>query len=84
MAWSPPIDQAFVIAFASAAELKHPKADFPISLMVDTCNTHVGAVLQHFCCWPWALLSFFNKKLTPAVTRYSAFDRMLLAIYAAI
>ena len=32
----------------------------------------------------WQPLSFFSKKLTPAETRYSAFDRELLAVYATI
>ena len=32
----------------------------------------------------WQPLSFFSKKLNPAETRYSAFDRELLAVYAAI
>ena len=30
------------------------------------------------------LLSFFSRKLTPTQTKYSAYDRELLAIYAAI
>ena len=32
----------------------------------------------------WQPLSFFSKKLNPAETRYSAFDRELLAVYATI
>ena len=32
----------------------------------------------------WQPLSFFSKKLSPAETRYSAFDRELLAVYATI
>ena len=45
------MDQAFSAtkwALVAAAELKNPKADFPISLMVKASNTHVAAVLQHF------------------------------------
>ena len=30
----------------------------------------------------WQPLSFFGKKVTPAETRYSAFDHKLLAVYA--
>ena len=32
----------------------------------------------------WQPLSSFSKKLSPAETRYSAFDRQLLAVYATI
>ena len=32
----------------------------------------------------WKPLAFFSKKLKPAETRYSAFDRELLAVYLAI
>ena len=81
------MEQAFNAAktsLANAAELEHPQADFPISLMVDASGSHVGAVLQHFRRSSWAPLSFYSKKLTPAETRYSAFDRELLAVYSAI
>ena len=52
--------------------------------MVDTSGTQVGAVLQHFRQSSWAPLSFYSKKLMPAETLYSAFDRELLAVYSAI
>ena len=32
----------------------------------------------------WQPLSLFSKKLSPAETRYSAFDRELLAVYTTI
>ena len=64
--------------------LEHPRADFPISLMVDPSGTHIGAILQHFRRLSWAPLSFFSKKLSSAETRYSALDRELLAVYYAI
>ena len=81
------MEQAFnpaKMALAAAAKLEHTQADFPISLMVDVSGTHVAAVLQHFRRSSWAPLSFFSKKLWPAETRYSAFDRELLAVYSAI
>ena len=71
-------------ALAAAPKLEHPQADFLISLMVDASGTHVGAVLQYFRHSSWAPLSFYSKKLSPAETRYSAFDRELLAVYYAI
>ena len=80
------MEQAFnaaKTALAAATELEHPQADFPISLMVNASGTHVGAVLQHFRHLSRAPLSFFSKKLSPAETRYSAFNRELLAVYSA-
>ena len=44
----------------------------------------VGGVLQQCVDNVWQPLSFFSKKLFPAETRYSAFDRELLAIYGTI
>ena len=84
LSWSLLMEQAAKAALAAAAELEHPQADFPISLMVDASGTHVGAVLQHFCCSSWAPLSFFSKMLLSAETCYSAFDRKLLAVYSTI
>ena len=43
-----------------------------------------GGVWQQFLNGMWQPLSFFSKKLNPAETRYSAFDRELLAVYATI
>ena len=52
--------------------------------MTDSSNTAVGAVLQQHINGTWHPTSFFSKKLTPAETRYSTFDRELLAMYLAI
>ena len=84
LAWSPPMEQAFKTALAAATGLKHPQANFPISLMVYASYTHFRAVLKHFRRSSWAPLSLFSKKLTPAETDYSTFERELLAVYAAI
>ena len=47
-------------------------------------STHVGNVLQHFCCSSWAPLSFYSRKLTTAELLYNTFDKELLANHAAI
>ena len=47
-------------------------------------STTVGAVLQQHVDGQWQPISFYSKKLQPAETRYSTFDRDLLAIYLAI
>ena len=52
--------------------------------MTDASDTAVGAVLQQHINGAWHPISFFSKKMKPAETRYSTFDRELLAIYLAI
>ena len=44
--------------------------------------SHVGAVLQQEVAGSWAPLSFYSRKLSSAESRYSAFDRELLAAYS--
>ena len=52
--------------------------------MTDASDTAIGAVLQQYVDGQWQPVSFFSKKLKPAETRYSTFDRELLAIYLAV
>ena len=52
--------------------------------MTDASDAAVGAVLQQLVDGTWQLISFFSKKLRPAKTRHSTFDRELLAVYLAI
>ena len=52
--------------------------------MTDASSTAVGAVLQQCIDEQWQPLAYFSKALKPSETRYSAFDRELLAIYLAI
>ena len=52
--------------------------------MVDASDAAVGAVLQQEIDHHWQPIAFFSKKLTPAETKYSTFDRELLAVYLAI
>ena len=67
---------------ANATLLVHPD---PMAQINITCNAScVGGVLQQYLNGMWQPLSFFSKKLNPAETRYSAFDRELLAVYATI
>ena len=71
-------------ALAKASLLFYPKSDAPTSLMKDASDTAVGAVLQQHIEGVWHPISFFSRKLTPAETRYSTFDRELLAVFLAI
>ena len=69
---------------ANATLLVHPDHTAPLNITCDASYFAVGEVLQQYINIVWQPLSFFSKKLTPAETRYSAFDRELLAVYATI
>ena len=69
---------------ASATLLVHPDYSAQLNITCDASDFAVGGVLQQYIDNVWQPLSFFSKKLIPAETRYSAFDRELLAVYATI
>ena len=80
-------DLAFIESkqiLANATLLVHPDHSAPLNIMCDASDFAVGGVLQQYIDNVWQPLSFFSKKLTPADTRYSAFDCELLAVYATI
>ena len=52
--------------------------------MSDASDTAIGAVLQQCIDNTWHPIAYFSRKLSPPETRYSTFDRELLAVYAAI
>jgi transposase InsO family protein len=87
--WSAAMTEAFAAAkkaIAAATLLAHPVAGAQLALAVDASDLHVGAVLQQrkAATAAWQPLGFFSKKLEPAQTRYSTFDRELFACFAAI
>ena len=55
----------------------------PTALTTDASDTTIRAVEQQIC-GIWQPVAFYSRKLCPAETRYSTFDRELLAIYLAI
>ena len=71
-------------ALANASLLSYPKNNAPTCLMMDASDTAVGAVLQQYVDGTRRPISFFSRKMTPAETHYSTFDRELLAVYLAI
>ena len=71
-------------ALAQATMLVHPVSDAPTALTVDASNLAVGGVLEQLIDGVWKPLAFFSRKLRPPETKYSAFDRELLALYLAI
>ncbi len=88
LAWSLAMAAAFQaarVALSSSAVLAHPVAGAELSLVTDASATHVGAVVQQRCHGQaWRPLGFFSAQLNKAEINYSAFDRELLAVVAAI
>lgn len=85
--WTTDLHRAFQAtkqALADAALLAHPLPDAPISLVTDASDVAIGAVLQQRVGAAWQPLGYFSRQLRPPETRYSTFDRELLAIYMAI
>ena len=83
--WNESTDLAFIESkqiFANATLLVDPSAQ--LNITCDASDFAVGGLLQQCIDNVWQQLSFFSKKLSPAETRYSAFDRKLLAVYATI
>ena len=71
-------------ALADAMLLFHPKQDTPTSIITDASSCAVRAVLQQYIDTQWCPIAYFSKKLKPAETKYSTFDKELLAVYLAI
>ena len=87
LAWADEAQAAFQAvkeALADATLLSHPWPLAPLAIMSDASGIAIGAVLQQQIDGHWHPISYFSKKLSPPETRYSAFDRELLAIYRSI
>ena len=87
LSWDDTATQAFSAikdAIAAAMLLVHPTPNALTSLMTDASDSAVGAVLQQYVNGQWQPISFISKKLKPSETRYSTFDRELLAVYLSI
>ena len=69
---------------ADVSLLSYPHTDAPTNIMSDASDTAVGAVLQQKIGDAWKLIAFFSRRMKPAETRYSTFDRELLAMYLAV
>ena len=87
IAWNRDAATAFTLAkemLARATLLAHPEPDAPTNIMTDASDIAVGAVLQQHTRGEWYPIAYFSKQLKPAESRYSTFDRELLAVYLAI
>ena len=85
--WNKEAESAFSESkqiLANATLLVHPDSTAQLNITCDASDVAVRGVLQQFLNGMWQPLSFFSKKLNPAETRYSAFDRELLAVNATI
>ena len=71
-------------ALANATMLHHPLQDAPTSLTVDASDMAVGTVLEQFAGGVWRPLAFFSWQMRKPETKYSAFDRELLAMHLVI
>ena len=87
--WTESANLAFIKSkqiLANTTLLVHPNPSASLNI---TCDASGGGVLQQCVLQQcvdnvWQPLSFFSMKLSPAETRYSAFDRELLEVYATI
>lgn len=85
--WNQRLEDAFNKcrqSISEAVQLTHPVQGAPICIMTDASSSSVGAVLQQKVNDTWKPLSFFSKKLSDTQSRYSTYDRELLAIYMAV
>lgn len=71
-------------ALAAAATLTFPKPGAPLQLTTDASNFAVGGVIEQIVNGTPEPLGFFSQKLRPPETKYSTFDRELLAVYLAV
>ena len=83
LCWSDESHQAFEkskASFASNTLLSFPSPRAELVLSTDANDTAIGAVLKQLANGHLSPVAFYSKKLSPAQTRYSTFDRELLAI----
>ncbi|GBO22350.1 Transposon Ty3-I Gag-Pol polyprotein [Araneus ventricosus] len=85
--WSEAAVQAFQTcknSIAQAALLAHPNSEAKLSLVVDASNTGIAGTLQQTYLKNTQPLAFYSRKLTSAESRYSTYDRELLAVYSSV
>ena len=85
--WSAKDDEQFNClkkALANSAELDYPREGATISITTDASSVAIGGCLHQTYNGNTTPLAFFSRKLSDTESRYSTFDRELLAIFAAI
>ena len=81
--WSPAFHDAKLL-LTSVPVLTHLVHEAAISLAVDASDSYLGAVLLQHLRGAWSPLAFFSKKLSSAESKYSAFNREILAAYSSV
>lgn len=71
-------------SLSQATLLAHPDASAKLAIVTDASDSAIGAVLQQKNGEDWQPLAFYSHKLSGAQTKYSPYDRELLAVYEAI
>ena len=71
-------------ALVHSTLLHHPQKHAALALTVDASSIAVGGVLEQLVDNVWKPLAFFSRQLRKPETKYSAFDRELLAVYLAV
>lgn len=87
LVWTPATEKAFEQTkkdLADATLLHHPVANSELILYTDASDIAIGAALHQRNNDELQPLAFFSRKLKSAETRYSAYDRELLAIQQAV
>ena len=85
--WTQESENAFNTAKESISKmstLHYPKQGLPLTLTTDASNFATGAVLHQIDNDSPCPIEFYSKKFSPAESRYSTFDRELLAIFQSV
>ena len=85
--WTEELHLAFINAkqaLVHSTLLHLPQKHAPLALTVDASSIAVGGVLEQLIDKIWQPLAFFSRQLRKPETKYSAFDRKLLAVYLAV
>jgi cleavage and polyadenylation specificity factor subunit 1 len=85
--WTESMHEAFQAAKRALAQktlLSHPIPNAALAVSSDASDIGMGAVLEQRVHGRWQPLAFYSRQLQPAETRYSTFDRELLALHSAI
>jgi len=71
-------------AVSEATELSFPIPNAPLTITADASSAAIGACLHQVVDGESKPLSFFSRKLSERESRYSTFDRELLAVFDSI
>ena len=85
--WGSQQEDSFRLAKQSlveATELAFPVPGATLTLTTDASEVAIGAVLEQVVNGIPQPLAFYSRKLKPAETKYSTFDRELLAIFLSV